>query len=446
MTPRLRGYWRLRSRAVALASCLIAATIECAGCAYVAAHRNPSTPAPASENPGAYWELVARLDLDRAILAAQAGHSHDEEALAGALRRVTAGEAAPAIISLDSLARRTYTDSTVRRVAVVVLAGLLHTEHRWNELSALPVVPGIHRDSADLAGVEAWAAAFEGAHAPHARFRTDSAIFPIVLSPLGVPMLPVEINGKRFLFWLDTGASMTMISPDVARSVGIVPRVTDSLEAVTAVGRVRVLPALIGSLHIGPLDWSDAPAMIVGGGDFSVADSAAAGRVGRTKIDGIIGWDVLRQLDVRVDHPRGTLTMRKPLREHLSAARRNLFWIGYPLVRAQSANGATLNLGLDTGLQATFVTQSLALLSGGRVLGVERRRLASIAGDSIVRGEVLQDVRLRVGDADLLLHGVTVQTAVSAGFVTLDGVIGSDVGFTGVVRIDATNGVFSVKP
>ena len=79
-------------------------------------------------------------------------------------------------------------------------------------------------------------------------------------------------------------------------------------------------------------------------------------------------------------------------------------------------------------------------------MAVERRRLASIAGDSIVRGEVLQEVRLTVGNAGLLLRGVTVQTAVSAGFVALDGVIGSDVGFAGVVRIDATNGVFSVKP
>ena len=438
----MRSFFALRARAAVLAACVIA------GCAHVAP-REASGGAGgdgASENLGGYWDLIARLDLDHAVLAAQAGHSHDQEALAGALKRVVAGDAQPAITSLDSLARRTYTDSTVRRVAVVVLAGLLHTEHRWSELAALPVVPGIHRDSADLAGVEAWAAAFEGVHAPHARFRTDSVIFPIVLSPLGVPMLPVEINGKRFLFWLDTGASMTMISADVARAVGITPRSTDSLEAVTAVGRVRVLPAQVASLHIGPLDWSDAPAMIVGGGDFSVADTAAAGRTSRVKIDGIIGWDVLRQLDVRIDHPRGTLTMRKPVREHLAASRRNLFWIGYPLVRAQSANGAKLNLGLDTGLEATFVTRSLAALAGGIVRGVERRRLASIAGDSIVRGDVLDQVRLRVGDADLVLRGVTVQTAVSTGFVSLDGVIGSDVGFAGVVRIDATNGIFSVKP
>jgi hypothetical protein len=435
LTRRFAG---LRARAVALAICVTA------GCVHVTPPAR--LPGATGTPPGDYWDLVERLDLDRAALAAQAGHSHDEEALAAALKQVMAGEAPRAIVSLDSLARRTYTDSTVRRVAVVVLAGLLHTEHRWSELSALPVVPGIKRDSADLAGVEAWAAAFEGVRAPRARFRSDSAIFPIVLSPIGVPMLPVEINGKRFLFWLDTGASMTMISPDVARAVGIAPRTTDSLEAVTAVGRVRVLPALVGSLHVGPLDWNDAPAMIVGGGDFSVADTAAAGRTARAKIDGIIGWDVLRQLDVRVDHPRGTLTMRRPAREHLAASRRNLFWIGYPLVRAQSANGATLNLGLDTGLQATFVTRSLVSRSGGTVLGVERRRLASIAGDSIVRGEVLQEVRLRVGDSEILLRGVTVQAAVSAGFVALDGVIGSDVGFTGVVRIDATNGVFSVKP
>lgn len=420
----------------AAAWCAIAA---CATAACAHAVRE----APPREMLPPYWELVAQLDLDRAVRAAE---SPDEASLAGALRRATAGDTKRAMAGLDSLARRTSTDSTVRRVSLVVLAGLLHTEHRWAELRTLPVVPGIRRDSADLAGVEAWAAAFAGARSPRARFRSDSAIFPIVLSPLGVPMLPVEINGSRFLFWLDTGASMTMISDDVARATGIVPRGSDSLEAVTAVGRLRVLPAVISALHVGPLDWRDAPAMIVGNADFSVADSAVGGHQSHARIDGIVGWDVLRQLDIRINHPGGVLTMRKPDRENLAPSRRNLFWLGYPLVRATGAKGESFLFGLDTGLQETFVTRELGEAAGLTPVAVEKRRIAAIGADSIVRGEALSGVVLKIGTSEIALRSVTVRERVIAGFLALEGVFGSDVGAAGVVRIDATNGVYAVSP
>jgi gag-polyprotein putative aspartyl protease len=401
------------------------------------------SPVQHAEKLPAYWDLMSRLDFGRAARAATSGA---ESRLAESLRRVTTGETARGEALLDSLARHATADSTVQRVALVVLAGLLHTEHRWAELLALPRGGAARRDTADLAGVEAWASAFVGARPPHARFRTDSSIFPIVLSPLGVAMVPVEINGRRFLFWLDTGASLTMISADVAAVAGVAPRSADSLEAVTAVGRLRVLPALLTSLHVGPLDLSDAPAMIVPTADFAVADSAAAGRVVHAKIDGIIGWDLLRLLDVRLDHPRAVLTLRKPDRERLGAARRNLFWLGYPLVRAEGANGAALNFGLDTGLEQSFVTPSLAAITGVSAMAQAHQRVGAIGSDSVVHGEVIQDVVVKVGNADVSLKRVAVHAPTATGFVTLDGVIGSDVGNGGVVRIDATNGVYHISP
>jgi hypothetical protein len=59
---------------------------------------------------------------------------------------------------------------------------------------------------------------------------------------------------------------------------------------------------------------------------------------------------------------------------------------------------------------------------------------------------VIENVLVKVGHADLALRHVAVHAAAFTGFVTLDGVIGSDVGSAGVVRIDATNGVYRVSP
>jgi hypothetical protein len=182
--------------------------------------------------------------------------------------------------------------------------------------------------------------------------------------------------------------------------------------------------------------------MIVGSGDFRVPDSVSM-RHGAQKIDGIIGWDVLRQLDIRLDHPRGVLVMRMP-RAAGPAAERNLSWLGYPLVRLTSGDGELLQFGLDTGLQETFVTTLLPARLGLHPVGGERRRIGGFGSDTLVHVLLVPTLRLNVGDASLTFRRAVVYPARYGSLVPLDGVLGADVGRGGVVRIDATNGVFRV--
>jgi hypothetical protein len=399
---------------------------------------------PASPQGASYWDLVGSLNLTRLGRAAVGA---DQARFADALSRAVGGDLKRAESLLDSLRQPSTSDSLVRHAARLLLAGFLQTEHRWRELRMLAEGSSSRSNGAnrrDRADVEAWAATFAALPSTVTRPRLDSVVFPVVLSTLGVPMLPVEVNGHRFLFWMDTGASMTMLASDVAEAGKVQALAGDSLEAATAVGRVPVMPAMLERLRVGPLEFTSLSAMIVGSGDFHVPDSVSM-RHGAQKIDGIIGWDVLRQLDIRLDYPHGVLVMRMPRPQAAAAgAERNLLWLGYPLVRLTSADGELLQFGLDTGLQETFVTTLLPARLGLRPVAGERRRIGGIGSDTLVRVLLVPAVRLNVGDASLTFTRAVVYPAKYGSLVPLDGVLGADVGRGGVVRIDATNGIFRV--
>ncbi|MEP6904602.1 MAG: hypothetical protein ABI875_00885, partial [Gemmatimonadales bacterium] len=61
------------------------------------------------------------------------------------------------------------------------------------------------------------------------------------------------------------------------------------------------------------------------------------------------------------------------------------------------------------------------------------------------RGRFIDRLRLSLRGRTLLFEKVLVFAPAVSTFADLDGVIGSDLGQTGIVEIDATNGVFGVE-
>jgi hypothetical protein len=236
-----------------------------------------------------------------------------------------------------------------------------------------------------------------------------------------------------------------MLAADVALAVGAAEQSMDSLEVATALGRVPARAAVLPLLRVGPLLISSASAMIVRSGAFEVRDRGAPGTA-PLKIDGIIGWDVIRRLDIRIDHARGTLQLRTPKRERATGRQRDLLWLGYPVVRFIGADGEFVHLGLDTGLQESFVTPALARRFGATAHIVERRHIGAIGADTTVRAEIVRSLAMNLGRESVVLRRVMLGVPTVGGLVSLDGVLGADLGQRGVVRIDATNGIFRVGP
>jgi hypothetical protein len=220
--------------------------------------------------------------------------------------------------------------------------------------------------------------------------------------------------------------------------------VPDTLEIVTSTGRVSAQPSLISQLQIGQIVIRNAPTMIVDESMMRMREPKPLDQGPKVKIDGIIGFDIIRQLDLEVDYGESTLHLRNPETSRRESER-NMFWVGLPVVRLTSTDGTALHFGLDTGAQLSFVTETLLDKLQLQAARVESRRVGGLGGEISLRAPVLPDLRVLVRGFPLLFRGAFVHAPVYQVLASLDGVLGGDVWNSGIVRIDMTNGIFAVR-
>ncbi len=357
-----------------------------------------------------------------------------------------AGEADNAELLLDSLRRHT-TDALVKSASRILLTAMLQYQNKWKDLGELAIARTAQPDSLerDRAGVEFWASAFSGVPDRQIVFPAEPVVLRLTLSAAATPVIPIQINGKSKLFWLDTGSSMSIIASDVAVECGVEPLVRDTLEVATTTGRVPARPAAIKRLDLGGISITNSTAMIVSSDLMQVRIAEPGSTAAAKKIDGIVGFDIISRLNVQIDYVNETVTLTKSVRKPADAARRNLFWVGTPIVRLIGPGGIPVHLGLDTGAQETYATERMLGKFRVRTFLGERQEVGGFAGTMKFRGRFISNLRLALGGRNFLFQKLLIFAPAAASVVNLDGVLGSDIGRSGVVQIDATNGTFSVE-
>jgi clan AA aspartic protease (TIGR02281 family) len=386
-----------------------------------------------------YWEALSELHPADAVFSAR---TQTEKDFAEALGSLMSGDIEGAEKRFSQL-RQTAGDSIIRAGSRVVYTATLQYQEKWETLAALKR-ESHNPEQHDRASIELWADAFSRIPPKKFTFRSSQSRVMMSMSAVGTPLIPVKIAGKDYNFWLDTGSSLTMLASDVANDLGIQPLVSDTLEIVTSTGRVKAQPILVPQLQLGPLIVDNVPAMIVDEAMMQMREPESVLLSKQVKIDGIIGFDIIRQLDVELDYEESVIKLRNPATSRPDHER-NMFWVGMPVIRMSSADGLPLHFGLDTGAQVTFVTETLLdklQLSPARV---ESRRVGGLGGEISMRAPVMPDVRLLVRGYPVIFRGAAVRAPVYQVLASLDGVLGGDIWNSGVVRIDMTNGVFAIR-
>jgi len=132
--------------------------------------------------------------------------------------------------------------------------------------------------------------------------RPARAALPFTLAHPSKPLIliPVGINGPSCQFALDTGASTTVISPELALRVGAEGRAMPGMSG--GGGTVTAAAAVVPSLAIGRVSLSQVRIAVA---DFHGPLAQVLG----ARLDGIIGYNVLRRFRVTIDYPGATLRL-----------------------------------------------------------------------------------------------------------------------------------------
>ncbi|HEY8312303.1 MAG TPA: aspartyl protease family protein, partial [Gemmatimonadaceae bacterium] len=295
------------------------------------------------------------------------------------------------------------------------------------------------RDRRDAAGVETWAPAFKGINTSISFGDSETSV-PLTRSMTGVAIIPVVVNGVKRHFWLDTGSSITILTSEVASASQVAAIGGDTLELVSSVGRLSTRAAVVGSLQLGGVTIANAPAMIVSNEALEVREATTG--MPPQPIDGVIGFDLIRSLDLTLDDARSRVIIRKPVARSVA---RNLAWFGVPIVTLLTEDGTAVHMLLDTGAEETFGTGNLARKSNARWREAERRTVQGFGGTKTESGIEIPRVRLFLGDVPLSFERIFLYDANYPTIFTLDGTLGSDIGRGGTVRIDMTNGRLDIS-
>jgi predicted aspartyl protease len=124
---------------------------------------------------------------------------------------------------------------------------------------------------------------------------------PFKLAKPDKPLILVEtmVNGKgRYRFVLDTGASLTMISPELAKKLDV--QRNETQKGVGAGGSVEVHFGTVKSLAIGETQLD--------GLMVEIMELTGISKAIETEIDGIVGYNFLKKFRVVIDYPRQTVT------------------------------------------------------------------------------------------------------------------------------------------
>lgn len=392
----------------------------------------------------AFWDDIAVLDVAAADKSAR---SIDEKTFVLALRTLMGGDPDGAAIAFGALHGQA-TEPALRARARIGLTMALSWRSDWPALARI----GHDPDSLDQeqtpsivqAGVERWARALAAVPLAQVFVPEEPATLPMRRSAFGTPVVTVRINGKPYEFWLDTGASMTLLSAAVAIEAGVVLAAPDTLALGVVAGHIPARAVLIDSLSIGPMVARGLSAAVVNPGALRLDRTQHNGLVQPVQIDGVIGTDLLRYLDVVLDAGAGTMTIRRP--RHDVRSPRNLFWVGYPVVKLVTREGRPVLFGLDTGAEGTFVTTALLRKLPRTPIAARHMTLGGLGPEKQRTQWVVREVALSDGDYAIALRNTPVAPEHRWTFVTFDGMIGSDVALATRMHLDFANGIFDVRP
>jgi predicted aspartyl protease len=127
--------------------------------------------------------------------------------------------------------------------------------------------------------------------------RSSKAEVPMRLASLAKPLLLVDVHANGhgpFQFAIDTGTSTTAIAPELAQQLGLKSSPVGPLT--TGGAQVNVTAGTLESFKVGRAGVDD---LVVVAADFFATLSQAVG----AKLDGIVGYNFLRNFRVVMDYP-----------------------------------------------------------------------------------------------------------------------------------------------
>ena len=268
----------------------------------------------------------------------------------------------------------------------------------------------------------------------------ETVKIPFKPSVSGTPIIEVKVNGHLYHFWFDTGAGMTALSSTVAWDCKIKAPMKKYGIAMAATGNtVNINPGLIDTLEINNLKVYNHPCLILDKKDLEFRILG----IRILKIDGVIGWNLLQQLDVTVNNKTDSIILASA--EMPTSRGNNFFWFEQPLIKCSDTAGVASLFFIDTGADHAGVYEPF--LSKVDTIKAKKKtmKIGSAGGFKKIRSFTFPVVKLNVGGELLIMKNVSQNPTLAKNLFPCDGVLGINEFKNRIINFNMRKGVFTIS-
>lgn len=249
----------------------------------------------------------------------------------------------------------------------------------------------------------------------------------------GTPIIEVKINGIVKKFIIDTGATHSIISQKIAKKCNV--NTLQSKLSITDVNNKDINSQLgyADSLQIGDF--------LITNQSLVIMKKLSLKLLGITiyNIDGIIGWDILHKLKVRISWKDRNIAFSKSNAKNNNS--RNLNAITQPFVTLKDDNGVKYYFHFDTGAKRThlFEKASTKIKSSSS----KHKSSWSFGLNSTKRTKVreYENIRFSIENKSFLFDKISLfPQSDYNGFINHDGRLGTDLFKNGTLEFDYYSG------
>ncbi len=380
----------------------------------------------------AFWEAMQQLDFS---YMSQLADSSDEFQFSLALQAMMRGDYETTPPVFEHLVD-TSQDSLMVAYSGELLTGIYTLKANWDALIELDKkLPGGLDDMNTISMVKAWS-----------QVQDEQIIFPenpftvaMKQSLSGVPMIKVQVNGIEQTFWIDTGAEFTVLSSDIAEKCNVKPLIETASKVGTSTDKkISLWPGVIDELKIENLVIKNHPVFIIGKEDL---EFRVLKIIRILKIDGIIGWNAIQNMKLEINYGQNLVTFQKSEQE--TKGERNMHFLTQPFVMVSDTNGVPFKFFLDTGANKTSLYDPSFAFFDTSSAEISNAMVGGAGGFQSVTLLILKDQSFVIGKTRIDFASIEGTSALGddeEGFISYDGILGSDISKNAILTLDFQNG------
>lgn len=171
---------------------------------------------------------------------------------------------------------------------------------------------------------------------------------PMKRNIFGLLTIPIQINGKKLTFIIDTGAQISGIKEYVGKKLQL-KETQGSVTIGSIGGKQKSMKGVMADvLTLGALEYRSFPLIALHDSDFSLR----FGSIDLFAFDGIIGWDILSQLDFELDDIKKQF---KVLKNRFKVPYPNMIKGSFPVFIVTLEGGGHALYGFDSGSKMSWI-------------------------------------------------------------------------------------------